>query len=133
MKHSDWLLQVMWLVLTNWNALFHHSFTKLRLWHLVPKKLNLLRHKLWIEEKWPKYCHLPYFFVVGHSRPLFLYFRLFNTANSKLNIPYRICWCLDSNRGPLVFEATTLPTEPQPLPKSLLPYLKALYLSASPI
>ena len=29
---------------------------------------------------------------------------------------YKICQWLDSNRGPLVLEATALPTEPQPLP-----------------
>ena len=27
-------------------------------------------------------------------------------------------WLLDSNRGPVVSEATALPTEPQPLPKA---------------
>ena len=27
------------------------------------------------------------------------------------------CWWLDSNRGPLVSEASVLPTEPQPLPR----------------
>ena len=31
----------------------------------------------------------------------------------------QVCRCLDSNRGPLELEATTLPTEPQPLPKLL--------------
>ena len=58
-----------------------------------------------------------YFFLkkVGHPRPLFLYFRLFNT-----HLTVNICFCnfcqwLDSNSGPLVSEATALPTEPQPL------------------
>ena len=57
-------------------------------------------------------------------RPLFLYFRLFNTqltVNNKqmFNININFCRWLDSNRGPLASEATTLPTEPQPLPKLL--------------
>ena len=42
----------------------------------------------------------------------FLYFRLFNTVDST----YKFCRWLDSNRGPLVSEATALPTAPQPLP-----------------
>ena len=35
------------------------------------------------------------------------------------NINKNFCRWLDSNRGPLASEATTLPTEPQPLPKLL--------------
>ena len=54
---------------------------------------------------------------MGHSRPLFLYFRLFNTqlTVNKCSILINFCRWLDSNRGPLVSEATALPTEPQPL------------------
>ena len=37
----------------------------------------------------------------------FIYFRLFNTIFE---------YNMDSNRGPLVLEATTLPIEQQPLP-----------------
>ena len=44
---------------------------------------------------------------MGHTRLLFLYFRLFNTQ-----LTVNKC----SNRGPLVLEATALPTEPQQLP-----------------
>ena len=55
----------------------------------------------------------------GHFRPLFLYFRLFNIqlAVNKCSIYiYNIIFCrwLCSNCGPLVSEASTLPTEPQP-------------------
>ena len=48
----------------------------------------------------------------------FLYFRLFNTQLTvyKCSILINFCQWLDSNRGPLVSEATALPTEPQPLP-----------------
>ena len=51
---------------------------------------------------------------MGHSRPLFLYFRLFNTqlTVNKCSIYINFCRWLDSNRGPLVSEATALPTEP---------------------
>ena len=41
----------------------------------------------------------------------FLYFRLYNTADSKQMLN-KFCRWLDSNRGPLVSEATALPTEP---------------------
>ena len=52
---------------------------------------------------------------IGHSRPLFLYFRLFNTVDSKM---FNIIFCRwrDLNRGPLELEVTALPTEPPPLP-----------------
>ena len=45
----------------------------------------------------------------------FLYLHLFNTVDSK-EMFNKCCQWLDSNRGPLVLEVTTLPTEPQPLP-----------------
>ena len=32
----------------------------------------------------------------------------------------KFCWCLDTNDRPLESEATTLPTEPQPLPNLLI-------------
>ena len=50
---------------------------------------------------------------MDHSRPLFIYFCLFNTVDSKQKFADDY---LDSNRGPLVLEEATLPTEPQPLP-----------------
>ena len=61
---------------------------------------------------------IPYSFFIkmGHSRPLFLYFRLFNTVDSKQMFHIKVCQWLDSNGGPLVSEATTLPTQPQPRP-----------------
>ena len=52
---------------------------------------------------------------MGHSRPLFIYFRLFNTVDNKQMLN-KFCQWLESNRGPLVLKATALPTEPQPLP-----------------
>ena len=42
------------------------------------------------------------FFKKGHSRPLFLYFRLFNTVDSKQMFNIKVCRWLDSNRGLLV-------------------------------
>ena len=44
-----------------------------------------------------------------------------HTVDSKqmLNIQTNFCWWLDSNRRPLVLEATALPTEPQPLPNCM--------------
>ena len=49
------------------------------------------------------------FFKLGHSRPFFLYFRLFIT------VQYKFLLMTDSNLGPLELEATALPTEQQPL------------------
>ena len=46
---------------------------------------------------------------------LFLYFRLFKTVDSKQMFHIKVCQWLDSNCGPLVLEATSLPTKPQPL------------------
>ena len=54
---------------------------------------------------------------MGHSWPLFLYFRLFNTFDSKQMFKLNL-HVTNSNRGPLVLEATALPPEPQPLPHS---------------
>ena len=54
---------------------------------------------------------------MGHWKPLFIYFRLFNTADNKQTIvQYKFCRWLESNRRPLISKATALPTEPQPLP-----------------
>ena len=39
----------------------------------------------------------------------------------------KVFQCLDSNRGPLVLEATTLPTELQPLP--LIQFFVKFYLA----
>ena len=59
-----------------------------------------------------------FFKKMGHSGLFFFYFRLFNTiqltVDNKCSIKF--CRCLESNREPLVPEATALPTEPQPLP-----------------
>ena len=55
---------------------------------------------------------------MGHSRPLFLYFRLVNTVDSKqIKCPIqKFAKWLDSKREPLVLEVTAPPTVPQPLP-----------------
>ena len=54
---------------------------------------------------------------VGHSRPLLFIFvfsiqLIINKLTNKCSIKF--CRWLESNRGPLVSKATTLPTEPQP-------------------
>ena len=74
----------------------------------------------------PSYC---FFFKMGQSRPLFLYFRHFNaqlTVNKcSIYIYINFCRWLDSNYGPLVSEATALQTEPLPLP------YKSIFASSS--
>ena len=68
---------------------------------------------------------------MGHSRPLFLYFCLFNAQLTvyKCSILINFCRWLHSSHGPLVSEATTLPTEPQPLPENWLVWVKILILN----
>ena len=66
--------------------------------------------------KW-EYLHvlvdpLNIFLKMGHSRSLIQH----NTVDSKQMFYIKICRWLDSNGGPLVLEATSVPTEPQPLP-----------------
>ena len=66
--------------------------------------------------------HSPCFFLNGPSPASFSLFSSFQyTVDSKqmFNINF-FCWWLDSNRGPLVLEATPLPAEPQPLPLSMI-------------
>ena len=64
-----------------------------------------------------------YFFQNGPFRPLFLYFCLYFTVYRKQVFNMKVCLWLDSNCGPLVSEATALPTEPQPLPLNVKFYL----------
>ena len=45
----------------------------------------------------------------------FSYYCLFNTVDIILMFNIKVCMWLDSNCGPLLLEATALPTEPQPL------------------
>ena len=56
-----------------------------------------------------------FFVKIGHSRPLFLYFRLFYKQVNRKNWFNEICRWLDSNRGPMVSVVTALAIEPQPL------------------
>ena len=49
--------------------------------------------------------------LMGHSRPLFLYFCLLSTVDSKQMFYIKVCLWLDSIHRPLVSEATSLPTE----------------------
>ena len=60
------------------------------------------------------------FFLLGHSRPLFLTFVFLIQF-----IVNKICRWLDSNSGSLALEATAPPTEPQPLPQSVNVFTKA--------
>ena len=56
---------------------------------------------------------------MGNSQPIFLYFRLFLFYNRQIIWLIKFCGRQDSNRGSLVSDATTLPTEPQPLPQEM--------------
>ena len=54
---------------------------------------------------------------MGHSKPLFRYFRLFTNNDDGLKIAD------DSSQGSLVSAVTALPAGPQPLPKYQTFYL----------
>ena len=54
---------------------------------------------------------------MGLSRSLLIHFRRFKTVDSIARcMYYYVCQLMDLNHGPPRSEATTLPTEPQPLP-----------------
>ena len=50
---------------------------------------------------------------------VFFFIFVFSIQLAVNNVQYKFCRWRDSNLGPLVSEAIALPTEPQPLPKSL--------------
>ena len=54
--------------------------------------------------------------LLGHSRPLFLYFLSFLDCNWHNYVWRFYCRCQDSNCRSLVSEATAMPTAPQPRP-----------------
>ena len=56
-------------------------------------------------------------FLGPFKASFFIYFRLFNKQITA-NMFSKSCQWLDSNQGPLVSEATALPTAPQPQPKN---------------
>ena len=59
---------------------------------------------------------------MGHSRPLFSFFSAFQQFRVNMFIT-KCCRWLELNCGPLILKATALPTEPQPLPKSIFTHL----------
>ena len=61
-----------------------------------------------------------WFFQKGHFQHLFLYDRLFYKNLTRNIGSIEVVKWLDSNCGPLVSEATALPTEPQPLPNIIV-------------
>ena len=69
---------------------------------------------------WPLFlekCAIPglFFFKMGHSRPLFLYFRLF--IQLTVDVHYKFLPMTGFEPLTLELEVTALPTEPQPLPR----------------
>ena len=60
----------------------------------------------------------------GHFGLFFLFvFSVLLTVN---NVQYNFCQWVNSNRGPLVLEATALPSEPQPQPLPTWQYVDSL-------
>ena len=60
---------------------------------------------------------------MGHSQPLFIYYRLFNTVDSEYMNKLSPMILFE----PLVPEESTLPNEPQPLPFSYcLPFMETI-------
>ena len=56
-----------------------------------------------------------FFFFKWPFPASFALFSSFHYSWQYTNVLYKLCQWLDSNHGPLVLEATDLPTEPQPL------------------
>ena len=79
---------------------------KCLIWHYICPRFDLIFCQNQIDVSYS-------FLKIGHSRPLFLYFRFFNALYSKY-VYLKFCRWLDSNRGLMVLEVTTLPTEPMP-------------------
>ena len=96
-------------------------FVKAALWmKQVPQKLfkSFISRLLWRdarELKTPTLGTKINSFLMGHSLPLFSLFSSFQQLTVNMFIIKHGQW-LDSNWGPLVSEATTLPTLPQLLP-----------------
>ena len=65
---------------------------------------NICWRRLWLFLKWA--IHFLFF----------LYFPSFLYSWHYTNVQYKFCWWLDLNCGPLVSEATALPTEPNHCP-----------------
>ena len=77
----------------------------------------------------PIQCHtslpLKCFFLKWAIPSLFFFIFVFSVQLTVNNVQYKFGRWLDSNHGPLVLEATALPTEPQPLPNlKLLSYIR---------
>ena len=52
---------------------------------------------------------------MDHLQPPFRLFSYFKTVANKQILYLKLCLWVDSNRGPLMSEATATPTDPQPL------------------
>ena len=64
--------------------------------------------------------HFKHYLIKSWSSPAsFSLFSSFLTVESKQMFDINVCRRLDSNRGPLVIEATALLTKPQQLPQAL--------------
>ena len=70
------------------------------------------------------------FLKMDHSLPLFYFFCLFYKQLT-VNMFNKSCRWMDSNPGPLVSEATTLSTVPQPLPTCLVLLYKVVQSNRS--
>ena len=115
-KHLSQTLPLFWppSYLRNSPNFYTHSYPRHQLGHHTWNQYQKGWPGIFYMARSMLYCTGIFFwltiFLKGHSRPLFIYFRLFNTAQ------YFFCQWLDSNRRPLALEVTALPTEPQPLP-----------------
>ena len=76
-------------------------------------KCCLKRMKINRNRSIENYCRINFYSFFKKSGPFSNYFSLFSSFQYSWQSVWR---CPDSNSSPLVSEATTLPTEPQPLP-----------------
>ena len=94
--------------------------------HFSKKKKTMFSVKIFV-------CFSLEIFVKNCPFPdSFSYFCFFSVQLTVHNVQYKFCRWLDSNLGPLVSEATALPTEPQPLPISYVWQIIS-FVNSSPI
>ena len=95
--------------------LSHNHCPNMILFFLILNLLIVGRFDVYSIRSLYLFCFVIFFKKNGPFQALFFfYFRLFNTVDSKQMLN-KFCQWLDSNRRPLVLEATALPTVPQPL------------------
>ena len=120
---SQYGLLIVWLKVTNnylWKAANIRSVRR-NVWHFYCVRFSCTTTKHQI------FC----LFFNGPFPASFFFIFVFSIHLSVNNVQCKFCWWLDSNRLPLVLEATAQPTGPQPLPFPIVLSRDPKYIQAS--